>query len=64
MRYIETVLSKQGANVLLVETSGEAAFERTRMFYRKNDYVEEARIRDFYEDGVDKVIFWKKLAAQ
>jgi hypothetical protein len=24
-------------------------------------YVEEARVRDFYEPGGDKIVFWKQL---
>ena len=33
----------------------------TREFYRKNDYTEEARIREFYEPGADKIVYWKHL---
>jgi ribosomal protein S18 acetylase RimI-like enzyme len=40
---------------------GIPAFERPRAFYRKNGYIEEARIREFYEAGADKVVFWKHL---
>jgi len=34
---------------------------RPRGFYRKHGFVEVARIPDFYTEGDDKVIFWKKL---
>ena len=61
MRYLEEHLRQQGARVLLVETMGTPEFEQTRAFYHRNDYVEEARIREFYEAGADKVIFWKHL---
>lgn len=61
MRYLEDRLADQGERILLVETMGIPAFERARAFYRKNGYVEEARIREFYEAGADKVVFWKHL---
>lgn len=60
-RSLEAMLAEKGARVLLVETSGLAAFEGTRRFYRRLGYVEEARIRDFYRAGEDKVVFWKAL---
>ncbi len=63
MRYIERALASRGERVLLVETSGVPGFERTRAFYRKIGYDEEARIRDFYKAGDDKVIFRKALVA-
>lgn len=61
LRYLEDRLAAQGARVLLVETMGTAEFERTRGFYRKNGYTEEARIREFYAAGEDKIVFWKHL---
>lgn len=61
-RHIENSLENSGERVLLVETSGLPEFERTRAFYRRLGYGEEARIRDFYQAGEDKVIFRKALA--
>jgi len=61
MAYVENALSKRGERVLLVETSALPEFERTRSFYRRIGYNEEARIRDFYKAGEDKVIFRKAL---
>jgi RimJ/RimL family protein N-acetyltransferase len=49
--------------MLLVETSGLPDFERTRAFYLKCGYEEEAHIRDFYATGEDKVVFRKVLNA-
>lgn len=63
MRHLERTLAAEGARVLLVETSGLPAFARTRAFYRGIGYVEEARIREFYAAGEDKVVFWKRLEA-
>ena len=61
LRHVEETLAARGERVLLVETSGLPSFERTRTFYRKSGYDEEARIRDFYQAGEDKVIFRKAL---
>ncbi len=61
MTYIEEQLSQNGHRILIVETSGSADFELTRKFYLKNNYMLEATLRDFWEEGDDKVIFWKKL---
>lgn len=61
MRHVEALLRHQGARVLLVETSGLPAFARTRAFYQRLGYAEEARIREFYQAGEDKVIFRKVL---
>ena len=61
LRYVEQTLTGQGERVLLVETSGLPSFERTRAFYRKCGYDEEARIRDFYDVGNDKIVYRKLL---
>jgi ribosomal protein S18 acetylase RimI-like enzyme len=58
---LEASLIALGQRILIVDTSGTAAFDRTRQFYRSNRYVEEARIRDFWASGDDKVIFRKAL---
>jgi ribosomal protein S18 acetylase RimI-like enzyme len=59
--HVEQLLIDRGERVLLVETAGTEDFEYVRDFYRKSGYAEEARIRDFYMAGVDKVIYLKFL---
>lgn len=61
LRHVEQVLASRGERVLLVETSGLESFEYVRSFYRKSGYDEEARIREFYKAGDDKIIFRKAL---
>ena len=58
---LECVIRNVGARVLIADTSGTKKFERTREFYRKIGFAEEARIRDFWSEGDDKVTFWKKF---
>jgi len=64
MLHIEHLLGEQNMRILLVETSGLPEFEPTRAFYDKCNYHREAIIRDFYKEGEDKVIFWKKLSSK
>jgi ribosomal protein S18 acetylase RimI-like enzyme len=61
LRHVEQILAERGERVLLVETSGTEDFEYVREFYRKSGYEQEARIREFYAAGVDKIVFRKAL---
>jgi ribosomal protein S18 acetylase RimI-like enzyme len=61
MNYLETLLKSKGFRILLVETSGLPEFELTRQFYLNCKFTKEAIVRDFYNEGEDKVVFWKKL---
>lgn len=63
MAFIEQFLKERGERILLVETSGLPSFERTRAFYFNNGYIQEARIREFYAAGEDKIVFWKALSS-
>ena len=63
MRHVEQDLRQAGARVLLIEPSGLPDFAGQRAFYTGLGYHEEARIRDFYEPGDDKVVYWKDLLA-
>jgi len=61
MRYVEELLTRKSARLLLVETSGDPQFELTRRFYDGLGYKKEAVIREFWKEGEDKIVFWKKL---
>lgn len=60
---LESDLRNAGHRVLIADTSGVEEFADTRKFYLKNGYTEEARIRDFWAAGDDKVVYWKSLKA-
>ena len=60
--HVEHWLTEEGHRILLVETAGMDEFDYVRKFYSDQGFEKEARIRDFYEAGVDKVIFRKPLA--
>ena len=61
VRAVEQHLHAKGQRLLVVDTSGTDDFALTRQFYAQNGYEEEARIRDFWAKGDDKVIFRKAL---
>lgn len=61
MGHLKRSLADAGERILLVETSSLPEFERARRFYRTLNYTEEARIREFYDDGDDKIVFYKRL---
>lgn len=61
MHFIENHLKEKGGRILIVDTSGTADFKATRKFYEDLNYTKEAVIRDFWAEGDDKVVFWKRL---
>lgn len=61
MRHAEADLRGEGVRLLLVDTSATSRFDRTRRFYVALGYDEEARIRDYWGDGDDLVVFRKDL---
>lgn len=61
MRYIEQLLKQNDGRILIVETSSDDAQIAARNFYQKIGYTQAAVIKDFWKDGEDKIVFWKKL---
>lgn len=61
VRGLEERLRSAGARLLLVETSSLEEYAGTRAFYAAQSFSQEARIRDFYSEGEDKILFWKRL---
>ncbi len=59
---VEEHLCQRGARVVLVETSGTEDFDFVRAFYASSGFTEEARIREFYAAGVDKITYRKSLS--
>jgi ribosomal protein S18 acetylase RimI-like enzyme len=61
MTYIEQQLKQKGGRILIVETSSDDAQIGARKFYNKIGYTQMAIIKDFWNEGEDKIVFWKKL---
>lgn len=58
---MENELRRRKARLVRVETSALEAYGPTRGFYRAMEYLEEARLRDFYKAGEDLIILSKRL---
>ena len=61
LEHVQEWLIEKRQRIILVETAGVDDFDYVRKFYSDNGFETEARIRDFYEAGVDKVVFRKSL---
>jgi ribosomal protein S18 acetylase RimI-like enzyme len=61
MHYIEQLLKDKGARILIIETSSDDAQFPARNLYNKIGYHQEAIIKDFWKDGEDKIVFWKRV---
>ncbi len=61
LKTLEARLLKHEQSLLIVDTSGTDTFAFARAFYKSCGYELEARIRDFWSPGDDKIIFRKAL---
>ena len=61
LKHVQQWLRSNGERILLVETAGLDSFDYVRSFYVGDGFENEARVRDFYDVGVDKIIFRKSL---
>lgn len=62
IRDIEQNIQRNSARLLIVETSGTEDFTTARAFYERNGFVLEARVKDFYAEGEDKLIYTKRVS--
>lgn len=63
MAETESRLQTRGARMLCLETSSQEFYQRTRLFYEQGGYKEEARIRDFYRPGDDRITYVKRFSS-
>jgi len=60
MRRAEELL-KDKARLIVFYTSSTPIWARTKNFFRKLGYKEVAVVPDFWDDGDDRTIFWKRV---
>lgn len=61
LAFVEEEVVRQGGRMMIIETSSREKYLPTQEFYRKNSYCLEARIKDFYSPGDDRMIFVKRF---
>jgi len=59
LEHCEDQVKTMGGKLLVVETSSQPKYELTRRFYFRHHYTESARIKDYYAQDDDLVIFSK-----
>ena len=60
--HAEALVASLGGRLLIAETSSKPSYDNTRRFYVRNDYLEVARIKDYYCIGDDLVVYGKYLS--
>lgn len=61
LQEVEGRLARERARLVIIETSSQPIYEKTRNFYLRHGYPEIARVTDFYSDGDDRVIYAKRI---
>ncbi|MFN8709383.1 MAG: GNAT family N-acetyltransferase [Phycisphaerae bacterium] len=61
MEMSEQAVRERAGRRVYVDTSGREQYRSTRSFYERCGYVLEATLRDFYDEGDDRVIYVRKL---
>jgi ribosomal protein S18 acetylase RimI-like enzyme len=60
INHVELLL-KDIARMILIETSSSDSYEIARKFYLKLGYKEIERLKDYYKEGEDRVIYQKLI---
>jgi len=59
VEFMENLLKKKNARLVLIETSGKDSYEKERRFYEKISYSKLAEIKDFYSLGDSLIVYGK-----
>ncbi len=59
--FTEQQVMRHNGRMIIIETSSQPKYKPTQDFYLRNHYQIEARIKDFYRIGDDRLIFVKRL---
>jgi ribosomal protein S18 acetylase RimI-like enzyme len=58
---IEEKIKRLNGRMLIIETSSGQSYESSRRFYVKNGYQRSETIRDFFQNGEDRVTYTKRF---
>ena len=61
LRFAEEHIRAKGGRLLIAETSSTPKYEKTRAFYKRKGFEQQACIKDYYKSGDDLVIYGKYL---
>jgi ribosomal protein S18 acetylase RimI-like enzyme len=61
VNWLEEEVRAAGGRMILIETSSQPKYEKTRRFYTGLNYQEVSRIPDFYRKGDDRITYVKYL---
>lgn len=59
LEHAEELVVSRGGKLLIAETSSKPSYDATNRFYRNNGYLELSRIRNYYREGDDLVVYGK-----
>ena len=62
LQHAEHECVSRGGRLMIIETSSKAMYLPTQKFYERNGYAVEARIRDFYAQGDDRLIYTRRFS--
>ncbi|HKL26569.1 MAG TPA: GNAT family N-acetyltransferase [Desulfuromonadales bacterium] len=63
LEHAERDMRRRGGRLICLETSSQDTYQRTRLFYDRSGYFQEACLKDFYRPGDDRITYVKRLAA-
>ena len=61
--HAEEFAAGKGGTLMIAETSSKPSYDGTNRFYLRNGYAEVARIRNYYTQGDDLVVYGKYFSS-
>ncbi len=61
LTFTEQEIVRHNGRMIIIETSSQSKYKPTQDFYIRNRYEVEARLKDFYRIGDDRLIFVKRF---
>lgn len=61
LKYAEEYVQKSRGRIIFIETSSKKEYERARLLYERMGYSMSAVVRDYFDDGDDKIVYSKTI---